>query len=113
MRQALTTCECGQDSFFRDPNTLKEFCLTCSLSPKTSSDLVYLQLLDSALPFIVGDKVECYQAGDPERYVGVGTIKEISEDWRDGGTPLYPIFRVEMDDSEERWFTAICLKRSH
>lgn len=48
------------------------------------------------VPFSVGDHVECRLAG--ERYEGTGTITTVSMDYRDGGTPVMPIFHVVFDE---------------
>lgn len=109
----FSTCWCGDPSVFRDKVTLRDYCLECSLDPKKSSQNVYFQFLDITLPFVVGDTVDCFQAGDKDRYVGNGIIQEISTDLKEGGTPAFPVYRVKFDKGRDRWFTAICLRRTH
>lgn len=111
MTEELGNCWCGQPAVFLDTVTSKEYCFSCSLTPDRSSDDVYLQLLQSLLPFEVGDEVECYQAGDRQRYIGRGTIEEISTDLDEGGTPVFPVYRVKFKKGEGRWFTSVCFTR--
>lgn len=108
-----STCWCGNEAAVQDKITLREYCLDCALSPKTSSESVYSQLLDSMIPFAVGDRVDCFQAGDINRYVGNGKIVQISTDLEEGGTPVFPVYQVEFDGGLNKWFTAICMRRTH
>lgn len=105
-------CWCGNDSAFTDKITLRDYCLECSLDPKRSSMNVYLQLIDLTIPFVVGDRVDCHQAGDKKRPLGTGIIVEIDTDFKEGGTPYYPVYRVEFEEQEDKWLTAICMRRT-
>lgn len=107
------TCWCGNRAVLKDRITLREYCLDCALSPKRSSEDVYRQFLDALVPFAEGDQVDCFQAGDIDRYVGNGKIIRVSTDLEEGGTPTYPVYQVEFSEDTTRWFTAICLKRTH
>lgn len=107
------TCWCGNRAVLQDRITLREYCLDCALSPKRSSENVFHQLLDAMAPFEVGDQVDCYQAGDPDRYAGRGIIAQTSTDLAEGGTPVYPVYQVNFEQGPSRWFTAICLRRIH
>jgi hypothetical protein len=47
-------------------------------------------------PFAVGDRVECRTGG--EIYDGIGVVEEVSTDLKDGGTWVYPAFRVRFEE---------------
>lgn len=79
------------------------------MSEVTSSRDVHLQFLASLMPLDIGDRCECRTVGT--EYEGVGEIIEISEELRNGGTPVHPAYLVKMEDQRELWFTEICLKR--
>lgn len=106
------TCWCGNEGMFQDVHTLKTFCAECASDIKHSSENVHAQLVKSLSPYNVGDLVDCYQAGDEDRYVGTGFILFISDDLEEGGTPTYPVFRVGFRELDDKWFTAICLRHS-
>jgi hypothetical protein len=78
-------------------------------------ELVGLAYLLATIPFDVGDKVECRTAGT--LYDGVGTVKEIDIDFKMGGTPVFPAFRVELEEKsessipDELWYTEMCLTK--
>lgn len=47
------------------------------------------------VPHEVGDVVRCHLAG--ERYYGTGTVRLVSMEPQDGGTPVFPVFHVVFD----------------
>lgn len=107
-------CWCmRRESAFQDKVTLREYCLECSRSEKTSSSNVHLQYLATLIPLGPGDSVECYQAGDRARYEGLGVIEEVSTDYREGGTVNHPVYRVRLRGDKEKWYTSVCLERVH
>lgn len=95
-----------------DKVTLKEYCQECASSPHTSSSRVYNDFLSALRPLDVGDRVECFQCGDTDRYVGSGTISYITTDYREGGTEVNPVYGIIHDDGTHRRYTSICLKGS-
>lgn len=74
-----------------------------------------MQFLALTVPFAVDDKVEARTAG--EIFDGIGTVAEVSFDLEHGGTPVYPMFRVVIDEPadeyapSEGWYTEICLTK--
>ena len=81
------------------------------MDPILSSVNVNLQFLSTLLPLALGERVECRTVG--EFYDGDGEIIKISDEVRNGGTPVHPAFLVKMDDGQELWYTSICLTRLH
>ena len=68
----------------------------------------------ATVPFHVGDKVECRTAA--ALYDGIGTVEEIDIDFKMGGTPVFPAFRVRLEEKsqedlpDELWYVENCLK---
>lgn len=80
------------------------------------SAAIYLQAVSHLLetvPHAVGDVVECRTAGT--LFDGVGRIEAVSFDPAEGGTPVYPSFRVALTEKaypeapDYAWYTEICL----
>lgn len=94
-----------------------DYCEECLASNPQSPqpELLGLAYLLATIPFDVGDKVECRTAG--ELYDGIGTVKEIDIDFKMGGTPVYPAFRVDLEEKSQEslpdtlWYTEMCLKK--
>lgn len=88
------------------------YCARCHV-PR---DIVYAQaFMALTQPFEVGDRVECRTAG--VIFDGTGVIEEISTDLKDGGTWVYPAYRIKFDtkayDSvpDVQLYTEICLTK--
>lgn len=88
------------------------YCLEC-YAPR---DLLFaMNFMAATVPFRIGDRVECRTAG--EIYDGVGRITEISTDPKDGGTWVYPAFRVTFDEKaypsvpDVQLYTEVCLTK--
>jgi hypothetical protein len=93
------------------------YCKECMDSmPVEQPELYGLAFLLATIPFHVGDKVECRTAG--QLYDGVGTVAEVDTELKMGGTPVYPAFRVHLEQKaedflpDELWYTECCLKRA-
>ena len=73
-----------------------------------------MDFLAATVPFKVGDKVECRTAG--RLYDGIGVVEEVSTDPENYGTPVYPSFRVKIEEKayptapDEIWYTEACLR---
>jgi hypothetical protein len=74
-----------------------------------------LQYLMTTVPFKEGDRVQCRTGG--VIFDGVGTVQEVSFDLEHGGTLIFPMFRVSIDEPAdelspaEGWYSEICLAR--
>jgi hypothetical protein len=86
----------------------REYCTGCFAElpvPTVERVVSYLML---TIPFQIGDRVEARTAG--VLLDGVGTIKDISIDPENFGTPAYPSFLVEIEEKayptapESRWY---------
>lgn len=94
-----------------------DYCEECleNILPPEQPELLGLAYLLATIPFQVGDKVECRTAG--ELYDGVGTVKEIDTEFKMGGTPVFPAFRVLLEEKidknlpDELWYTENGLKK--
>ena len=91
------------------------YCQDCVSMMPIPSEVYGLAFLLASIPFHVGDKVECRTAG--ELYDGIGTVKEIDTDFKMGGTPVFPAFRVLLEEKaeshlpDELWYTENGLKK--
>lgn len=96
---------------YEDEITLRPYCTVCAATEATSSRNVHLQFLSDLVPYVPGERVECWTAGTI--YEGFGIVQRVSTDLIDGGTPVHPAYLVRLDDRDEPlWFTPICLKRA-
>jgi hypothetical protein len=93
------------------------YCDKCfGARPTIPSEFVGLLYLMYTIPFKVGDRVECRTAG--YLYDGIGTVQEVSLDPANGGTPVYPAFRVQLEEKAENylpddlWYVENCLTLS-
>jgi hypothetical protein len=115
---------CGCKNFrevaYTHPITEQQFCESCErMQPLTVEDWTMFLLTSpqSVLgpQFHPGDVVEARTAA--VIYDGVGTIAEMSMNLRHGGTPIYPTFRVVLDEKahdqapDEAWYTEVCLTK--
>jgi hypothetical protein len=91
------------------------YCQDCLGSVPDAPELYGLAFLLATIPFHVGDKVECRTAG--ELYDGIGTVQEIDTEFKMGGTPVFPAFRVLLEEKAEPflpdnlWYTENGLKK--
>lgn len=76
----------------------RSFCVECAVIQETGQFTAEngRRFLAVTVPYEVGDRVECRLAG--ERYEGTGKIVTVSMDFKDGGTPVMPIFHVVFDE---------------
>lgn len=69
----------------------------------------------AAMPFDFGDRVEARTAGTV--LDGTGMIDSIDITFQHGGTPVYPMFHVRIEDKaydeapDDGWYTEVCLRR--
>ncbi len=104
------------------------FCEDCStLQPFTSDEWAMVLLTHPASPygppFRPGDKVEARQviASDGRntefRFEGVGQVAQVSMSIEHGATPVYPTFRVVINEKahdeapDEFWYPEACLTK--
>lgn len=116
-------CKAYREIVYREDGTDRPFCRDCALQLPPSSEELAQLFLNLTVPFKIGQKVIAKQvvACDGEaidfRTEGTGEVLEVSTDLRHGGTPVYPTFRVRIDDKrhdeapDEAWYTEICLER--
>lgn len=105
----LCLCPEGNPVAYYDTTTEKGYCPPCASSELTSSRSVHIQYLNDILPYEVGEHVYCWTVG--KIYDGEGEVIKVSEDLRDGGTPVHPAYLVRLKDGQELWYTSICLRR--
>ena len=94
-----------------------DYCKDCiDNTPVEQPSFSAMAFLLTTVPFSVGDKVECRTAG--QLYDGIGIVKEIDTEFKMGGTPVYPAFKVELEEKaedflpDELWYTECCLKKA-
>jgi hypothetical protein len=93
-----------------------DYCEECMLLNPIPSEIRGLAFLLATIPFDVGDKVECRTAGS--LYDGIGTVEEVDVNFKMGGTPVYPAFKVHLEEKsedslpDELWYTECCLKKA-
>lgn len=91
-----------------------DYCQECSEFAPDVPELIGVAYLLATIPFSVGDKVECRTAA--KLYDGIGIVKEIDIDFKMGGTPVFPAFKVEFTEKDneeipdELWYLEGCLK---
>lgn len=109
----ICLCGKGRPVKYTDEVTQRGYCSVCATNEITSSLNVHLQFLSDLVLFDVGDRVECRTVG--EYYDGTGTVVESSTELSNGGTPIYPAYRVKLDgeDGITQWYTPICLTRTN
>lgn len=97
---------------YEDSITLRPYCTICAADAITSSRNAHLQYLSDLIPYVPGERVECWTTGTD--YEGAGVVIEVSTDLKNGGTPARPACLVKLDrqPDEPLWFTPICLKRT-
>lgn len=92
----------------------RALCADCCRGPAIPPELFGLAYLRATIPYKHGDRVHATTAG--EVYDGVGTVVEVSEELRHGGSPVYPSFLVRIEEPAnedapaEGWYTEPCLR---
>lgn len=93
----------------------RSVCASCTAAPAAlPPELLGLAYLQATIPYRPGDRVHATTGG--EVYDGVGTVLEVSEELRHGGSPVYPSFLVRIDEPanpdapETGWYTEPCLR---
>ena len=89
------------------------------MQPITAEDVASFLLLspNSILgpQYHPGDIVEARTAA--LIYDGIGMVEEMSMELKNGGTPVYPSFRVRITEKahdeapDEAWYTEVCLRK--
>lgn len=113
-------CKKFTEIVWTEGGTDRPYCQTCVDEMPPTVDEVNMVLLLAPWspigpPFKPGDVVECRTAAII--FDGVGVVQEMSISLRDGGTPIYPSFRVALTEKahdkapDEAWYTEVCLKR--
>lgn len=114
-------CKLPTEDFYIHPETGQSFCSKCSWGmPISPAEWALLLLTQPGSmvgpPFLPGDPVECRLAG--QVYEGNGVVQEISMSLdRGGGTPLYPMFRVALNEKvndqvpDEAWYSEVSLTK--
>ena len=107
---------CSSCKQMREPaDTYDElfYCQDCIDAVPEKPELFGLAYLLATIPFSVGDRVECRTAG--ELYDGIGVVEEIDLNFKMGGTPVFPAFKVKLEEKsedslpDELWYTESCL----
>lgn len=92
-----------------------EYCVGCVAQLPGPSVARALGFLMRTVPFRPGDQVECRLAG--LLYEGIGVVRDISFSLEDGGSLIYPSFKVALMEKaypevpDEAWYTEICLRQ--
>lgn len=120
MRDLCYGCKQFKEIVYTQGGTDQPFCEECSMIQPLTSDewaTVLLVAPDSPWgpPFRPGDKVEARTAGTI--YDGVGEVTNMYMDLEHGGTPVYPTFRVVLNEKahdqapDEALYTEVCLTK--
>jgi hypothetical protein len=92
----------------------RALCAACCTGPAVSPEALGLAYLQATIPYKRGDRVRATTGGS--MYDGVGTVVDVSEELRHGGSPVYPSFLVRIDEPgnpdapAEGWYTEPCLE---
>lgn len=87
-----------------------QFCVDCY--SQHNIDVAY-EFLALTVPFSVGDRVECKTAGIC--YDGIGIVENVYFDVEHGGSLVYPMFRVRIEEKAHSYapeigsYTESCL----
>ena len=114
-------CKRFVEIVWTDSTTRQPFCQSCvDAMPPTRDEVNMILLLAPwspiGPPFKPGDRVEARLAA--VLLDGVGTVREMSISLEHGGTPIYPAFRVTIDEKahpgapDEAWYTEVCLRHA-
>jgi hypothetical protein len=93
----------------------REYCDSCFSTMPVPTPTRIMDYLLRTIPFRVGDRVEARTAA--VIFDGIGTIAEISIEPEKFGTPVYPSFRVVIEEKaypeapDERWYMEAQLKK--
>jgi hypothetical protein len=107
-------CKLPEPIVYTNEDTEQPYCYKCLLTLlPLSAELRNLALLTATIPFKPGDRVEARLAG--EVLDGVGQVTEVSTSLEHGATPVFPTFKVVIDDPAHEhapgsaWYTENCL----
>jgi len=115
--QRVGLCECCKELkpiAYIDP-VEREYCEDCFAHLAVPTATRIMDYLLRTIPFQVGDRVEARTAG--VILDGVGTVEEVSMDLEKYGTPVYPSFRVRIEQKafpeapDERWYMEAQLRK--
>lgn len=113
MIDICTRCKQTREIVLSEEGTNLAYCQNCADWQPLSFEEQSIAFLLMTVPFHIGERVECRTAG--QLYDGIGVVEEISFDLKNGGTPVYPAFRVRFEEkayeemSNEQWYCEICL----
>lgn len=98
MADLCAGCKAFRDIVYTEEGTERPFCRECALALPPSSDELAVLMLQLTIPFKVGDRVVAKQAISIEEFrtEGVGFVEQIDTDFVNGGTPVYPTFKVKI-----------------
>jgi len=110
-------CKAYKDIVFVEEGTDRNFCGGCTRILPPAPEELALAFVLATIPFKPGDRVECRTGA--QLYDGIGTVQEISMLLENGGTPVFPSFRVAMEEKaiqdpevpDELWYTEVCLTK--
>src|ERR1700757_3203506 len=106
------------ETVYTDENNLG-YCEKCLSDRPIPPEFFGLVQLLATVPFHKGDRVECRTEG--HIYDGVGVVQEVSFLPKDGGSPVFPAFRVQLEERSqdlpedcpsELWYLEDCLRRT-
>lgn len=102
------------ESLFTD-KVGRGYCEDCLTTLPAPGNAEMIAALTATIPFAPGDRVEARTGAI--LFDGVGTVTDISFDIQHGGTPVYPAFRVVIDQKayedapDDCYYTECCLTR--
>ncbi len=114
MTAVCFSCKASPEIVYTDSEGLG-YCAKCVADTPAPSEARALAFLMLTVPYRVGDEVKCYLGG--QLYEGTGHVEDISFDLQDGGTPIYPAFKVVLDEKSYEnapdvgFYTEPCLRR--
>jgi len=114
MEALCYTCKTIRDIVHTDHNGL-DYCAGCVSAAEMFAVPRAMAFLAATVPYQKGDRVECRTGG--EIFDGIGTVQDVSFELKHGGTPVYPSFRVILDEKayaeapDECWYTEVCMTK--
>lgn len=109
-------CKLPKPIAYVNEDTGQPYCTNCLLTLlPLSQEWRDMAFLAATIPYRPGDRVEARVAG--QVLDGVGQVTEVSTSLEHGGTPVYPTFRVVIDQPAhehaptEAWYHENCLSR--
>lgn len=119
MRDLCFGCKSFKDVVTTEADTGQPFCADCAATLPPAPEQVALAFLALTIPFQPGDRVRASTAGGTEYAIfdGVGEVTDVYMDLEHGGTPVFPTFRVVIDEKaypeapDEALYTEVCLEK--